>query len=634
MGSEEFEFIAERYRLIHSIGVGGMAEVWLAADTRLNDKKVAVKRLLRSSVRTPKDTERVRREAFAAASLDHPNVVAVTDFIVEDGSPYIVMEYVRGTSLTQLSATGPMPEGEAIRVMAQISDAVTAAHHAGLLHRDIKPSNILVTASGVGKLADFGIARRFADPRTTQVGFLTGTPVYMAPELFNGLDASEASDVWSLGVSLFEAIEGRAPFGGDTHVAVLTAIALKPVPAATRASPALAGLIAEMLSRDPAARPSAEAVTHRLRLLTGAPADSAYTVRTSAPETITAVTMDDFLFDPTPAAGTTVGVKSTPLPGGSVPVAHESSAGSRRHRVAWVAVGATVALLAGGGVVLAQTVHPGSSRAGGESVSPKGSVGGSSSAGTASASARSIPSAASATHVAATTRAGASSLQPPASQPTTVSTVSTVTIGAAVPPAVPANRVPAPTVTAAIASHTGVPTLTLPALKTSDEQDRPSFAIAAGDPDGDPVTVTVTSALPAGISFANRTFSGLIGIGAVNRTTAYTDIQSADFVITVKASDNYGHSRTGSFIWRVRDTYLDMPNYRGLFGDGDGGYPNVGNGLSANRSLVGICVAGNSGLIWEQSVAPGAAFKWGVTAVSIFYPSTASNCSPDPHAYA
>ena len=259
--------IGERYRLLRKLGSGGMAEVWLAADLRLGDKRVAVKRLLgyrADGEQGALDVERARREALSASRLSHPNLVAVTDFVAENREPFIVMEYVEGVTLSDLIGEQGLGTRRAAHLIAQVASAVADAHEQRIVHRDIKPANILVTGRDVAKLADFGIARTLDDPRLTQTGYFTGTVGYLAPEVLSGADSSFASDVWALGVVLYEAVEGRPAFDGTTAPAIIAAIVLHELPVAT-SSPELAPLITRMMNRDPAQRPTMDEVATELR---------------------------------------------------------------------------------------------------------------------------------------------------------------------------------------------------------------------------------------------------------------------------------------------------------------------------------------------------------------------------------
>lgn len=204
--------IAGRYSLDREIGRGGMGAVWLGRDEVLG-RAVALKRVGMMPGVTSPDFERAAREAKLAARLNHPHVVAVFDFVAEGDHQWLVMEYVDGVTLADLVRTGgPLTPDLAAPLLGQVADALAAAHAAGIVHRDVKPSNILVTQDGQVKLSDFGIARAEADASLTQTGLVTGSPAYLAPEVASGRTATDASDVWSLGATLYHALAGRPPY--------------------------------------------------------------------------------------------------------------------------------------------------------------------------------------------------------------------------------------------------------------------------------------------------------------------------------------------------------------------------------------------------------------------------------------
>lgn len=256
------ELIADRYEVRSYLGRGGMGEVFLARDTLLK-RQVAIKRIrmthgfgdVRSAVL------RLRREAQAAAVVQHPNVVTVHDLLTVGHDLYIVMEYVDGHSLDDLIRNqGRLDPGVVARIGAQVAAALEAAHRVGVIHRDVKPANILVDASGTTKLADFGIARTVGDTTLTGTGQLIGSVTFMAPEVANGGSATFAADVYSLGASLFAATEGHAPFAKAADVSspgqVVARLVREAAPPARHAGP-LAEVIARMLAKDPAVRPKA-----------------------------------------------------------------------------------------------------------------------------------------------------------------------------------------------------------------------------------------------------------------------------------------------------------------------------------------------------------------------------------------
>ncbi|MBM3664602.1 MAG: Stk1 family PASTA domain-containing Ser/Thr kinase [Actinobacteria bacterium] len=212
--------LGERYELGRQIGSGGMASVYLAYDTVL-DREVAVKVLAGRFATDQAFVERFRREASAAAGLNHPNIVAVYDRGEAEGTYYIVMEYLSGPDLkTVIRDQGPLEPAVAVDNALQILSALTAAHAAGIIHRDIKPQNVMVGEDGRLRVADFGIARAHADQQMTETGSVIGTAQYLSPEQAQGEETTAASDTYAVGVVLYEMLTGRVPFDGDRPVTV------------------------------------------------------------------------------------------------------------------------------------------------------------------------------------------------------------------------------------------------------------------------------------------------------------------------------------------------------------------------------------------------------------------------------
>ncbi len=212
-----------RYRLVELLGQGGMATIYRARDNQL-ERDVAVKVLRPEYGADPDFIDRFRYEAQSAASLSHPNVVAVHDYGADPVGPFIVMELVEGEDLSSiLRKTGALPPRAAARLVAQAARAVAAAHDRGFVHRDIKPGNILVTREGRVKVADFGIARALSESALTLPGTTLGSVHYFSPEQARGEMATPASDIYSLGIVLFELLTGRRPWTGDTAAAIATA---------------------------------------------------------------------------------------------------------------------------------------------------------------------------------------------------------------------------------------------------------------------------------------------------------------------------------------------------------------------------------------------------------------------------
>ena len=224
-GGEEL-LLGGRYRLTEVVGEGALGRVWRGHDEVL-DRVVAVKqiRLLPHSPGVPADmADRAMLEAQAAARLNHRNVITVHDVVEHEGTPWIVMEFVRGPSLeTEISEHGPLPWPRVADIGRQIAEALAQAHVAGIVHRDLKPANILISGDRV-IVADFGVARMLdATTRLTSSGASIGTPLYMAPEQIEG-DAGPAADMWALGATLYSALEGVPPFDGATRRALENSI--------------------------------------------------------------------------------------------------------------------------------------------------------------------------------------------------------------------------------------------------------------------------------------------------------------------------------------------------------------------------------------------------------------------------
>jgi hypothetical protein len=246
--------IADRYELAEPLGHGGMADVWAARDLRLR-RDVAVK-FLGPGVATRADGKaRFEAEARSAASLNHPNIVTVYDSGEHDGSPFLVMERLPGRTLADEIAEAPLDPERALSVARDVLAALDAAHGAGIVHRDIKPANVLLCPDGTAKVADFGIAKANSEVDVTTGRVILGTPVYLAPERFAGRPATPPSDLYSVGVLLYEALSGRAPFEGPSPVAVAKAVQSELPPALAELRPGLPGhLLAAMeraMEKDP-----------------------------------------------------------------------------------------------------------------------------------------------------------------------------------------------------------------------------------------------------------------------------------------------------------------------------------------------------------------------------------------------
>jgi eukaryotic-like serine/threonine-protein kinase len=264
-GGQSFVTLDGRYHMVERIAAGGMGEVFRAHDAVLA-REVAIKVLHRSLASDPAFVDRFRREARAAAGLAHPNIVAVYDWGAVDGVYYMVMEYVRGPSVRHLlNEQGRMEPAQAAEILRQSLLALGHAHHEGFVHRDMKPENLLVTPDGVVKVADFGLARAYADGRVTQAGAVTGTVQYLAPEQIRGEPADPRSDLYSLGIVAYELLTGKLPFTGETAMAVAYKHLSDRVPPPSSILPALPedldGFVASATDRDRELRPeSADAM--------------------------------------------------------------------------------------------------------------------------------------------------------------------------------------------------------------------------------------------------------------------------------------------------------------------------------------------------------------------------------------
>jgi beta-lactam-binding protein with PASTA domain len=328
-----------RYRVIDRLGSGGMADVFVAEDQQLG-RRVALKLLYRRFAEDPAFVERFRREASAAAGLQHPNVVGVYDRGEWDGTYYIAMEYLEGRSLKKVIVDdGPLDPVWAIDVTVQILRAARFAHRRGIIHRDIKPHNVIVDDEGRAKVTDFGIARAGASDMT-ETGLIMGTAQYLSPEQAQGHAVSARSDLYSIGIVLYEMLTGRVPFDGETAVTIaLKQVSAAPVPPSERADvpPDLEAVVLRALAKDPAERfADADEFAQELeqvreRIVSGAP-----------------------------AGDSTVGFAALAGPADGQPPAlgPEDEEGERR-AWPWVLAVALIVLVAGGALVYALT-RPGS----------------------------------------------------------------------------------------------------------------------------------------------------------------------------------------------------------------------------------------------------------------------------------
>ena len=375
--------IAGRYRLIDTVGQGGMGVVWRAQDEVLG-RTVAVKQVHIPSHLPEQEQqvlrERVLREARAAARLHDPAAVTVFDVVLEGGSPYLVMELVDAASLAErVRDEGPVPPREAARIGLAVLGALEAAHKAGIIHRDVKPGNVMVCANGRVLLTDFGIASTQGDASITQTGLLLGSPAYIAPERARGGSGGPESDLWALGGTLFTAVEGVPPFEGEGALQTLTAVVEGRRRPTRRAGP-LVPVIDALLAADPAARPTAAEARRMLDQVVrgGTPAGPPTAATTVLPASRPATGLDaremTAVLPPDPLGGRYAGGGGQGT--GSYQPAYDEPgrdphAGRRRTAIVLVAL-ALVAAVTLGGLALAGVFTKARSGIGGNAALPAG----------------------------------------------------------------------------------------------------------------------------------------------------------------------------------------------------------------------------------------------------------------------
>lgn len=352
-GTDAGLVLAGRYRLGEVLGRGGMGKVWRAHDEVLH-RTVAVKELTAGLYVAEADRvvlhARTQKEARAAARITHPGVVTVHDVIEYDNRPWIVMQYVDGPSLADAAKeSGEVEPREAARIGLHVLGALRAAHSAGVLHRDVKPGNVLLARDGRVLLTDFGIAAIEGDATITRTGELVGSIDYLAPERVRGGDPGPASDLWSLGATLYTAVEGSSPFRRTSPISTMQAVVTDEPQPPVRAG-ALAPVIIALLRKDPADRPSA-AETERMLL-------EAMEGRQplAAQEFVPTQRVPDELLNMVGSEGATGGTAQLPHPGAAPAQAPGTAPVTRRSRSRWrtaIVVIALAALVGGGAGIVA-----------------------------------------------------------------------------------------------------------------------------------------------------------------------------------------------------------------------------------------------------------------------------------------
>ncbi len=316
--TSESDLIAGRYELGELVGSGGMGQVYSGRDTKL-ERPVALK-FLRKDMASQQDLRtRFEAEARAAGRLSHANVVGVFDTGEHEGNPFIVMELLSGSTLADEAAGGPATEVRARQVCREIVSALKASHAQGILHRDLKPGNVLLCQDGSVKVGDFGVAKMAEGMDLTQAGMMLGTPAYLAPERIEGNPASESTDIYSVGVMLYEFLAGRKPFEADTPLGLIRAIQDAPVPplAAERPEldPSFAAVIEQAMARDPAVRfASASEMEAALEGPIAPPVtgDDTSVMGTSNPTRVMGAPATQSSTEPTMVARTDTGPRRTP----------------------------------------------------------------------------------------------------------------------------------------------------------------------------------------------------------------------------------------------------------------------------------------------------------------------------------
>ena len=272
--------IGNRYRIEERVGVGAMGAVWRATDELLG-RTVAVKELLAvdpgaGAAEIEESRQRILREGRIGARLQHPHVISMLDVVVHEDRPWLVMEYLPSQSLAaRVTEQGQLSPPEVADIGWQVADGLAAAHFAGVVHRDVKPGNVLIATDGLVKLTDFGVSRAVDDVQLTRTGLIAGTPAFLAPEVAQGRDPTEASDVFALGATLYAAVEGTPPFGLDDNAFALLHKVATGEPDPPRQAGALGQVLMRLLSVDPAARPSAAQARELLAAVAAGRADAA-----------------------------------------------------------------------------------------------------------------------------------------------------------------------------------------------------------------------------------------------------------------------------------------------------------------------------------------------------------------------
>jgi beta-lactam-binding protein with PASTA domain/predicted Ser/Thr protein kinase len=345
------ELFDNRYRIERRLGTGGMADVFLARDETLG-RQVAIKILAERYAQDDAFVERFRREATAAAGLSHPNIVSVYDRGQAAGTSYIAMEYLNGPTLKdEITSRAPLPEAEVVNWAMQALDALEFAHRQGVIHRDIKPHNMVLTDEGRLKVTDFGIARAANAQQMTEVGSIVGTAQYLSPEQARGLDVGPQSDLYSMGIVLYEMLTGELPFTGDSAVEIAMKQVSDPPPSISKknrlVSEGLEQVVMRALSKDPALRHrSARQMAEELRRVSRGGAASSDTQMATR-----------ILTGGAEAVAAYAGAQTSVLqPAGAATPPREQAPGPRRSALPWILVIVLLLVSAAVGYVVYQQI--------------------------------------------------------------------------------------------------------------------------------------------------------------------------------------------------------------------------------------------------------------------------------------
>lgn len=563
--------VAGRYRLVNQIAAGGMGLVWEARDELLQ-RRVAMKQLLpqpgvsMEEARTARD--RVIREARITARLHHPHAVTLYDVVEQAGRPCLIMEFVPSRSLNAvLKSQGTLQPALVARIGAELASALAAAHQVGIVHRDVKPSNVLITDTGSAKLTDFGISHAVGDVTLTSTGMVTGTPAYLAPEVARGADSGFPADVFSLGATLYAALEGTPPFGTDINpMAVLHRVASGQLIPPVRSGP-LTPLLLRMLAREPGDRPTMTEVARSLTILQHEPVRTPVATR-STPTPLAPTSARDLPGNPPTRewtgqfAGNPAGEAVRPESDGASPLLPlDDAEPAERRRPVGALLGIVIALVVAAAALVGFLVIKHNAGNGAEAAPPGSSSSEPSGAGTrsstkapapaasgSSASARKKSAAASPASRTTTTKGSGTTTVP---APSTRSAVAPpVTIGSSTGPTTAASTAPATSSTEATTSTTS----SSPATTSSSSPTTTSFSTSSSS------SASAGAPTPAQLAAAITDYYALL---PSNTDQGWERLTTRFQTETAKGRSRYQRFWDGIERVEVRNTMGAAPNLAG-----------------------------------------------------------------------